>query len=409
LSNQELNISAKPFHVTSAHLQVIANLRIAILIPTYNNAATLGKVIQSLAAYQPHVIVVNDGSTDGTAQILDGFSDLQRVEYMPNKGKGIALREGFAYALRKGYDYVITMDADGQHFATDIPVFLEKLEEEKNALMIGARNLQQENMPGKNTFANKFSNFWFYVETGIKAPDTQSGYRLYPLYLMHDMRFWCTKYEFEIEVLVRCAWRGIKIDWVPIQVYYPPAEERVSHFRPLRDFSRISVLNTILVLITFLYIKPRNFFRFLIKGDNWKKMWHEQLLNKQESNWKKSLSIGLGIFMGIIPLWGFQMMIAILLSVLFRLNKVLVIIAANISIPPMIPLIIFGSFLTGRIWVGTDATGIIFSRNLTLEDVQNNILQYIYGSITLAVLAGLFAVLCSYVLLAVFRKKAVSH
>jgi glycosyltransferase involved in cell wall biosynthesis len=387
----------------------MAKLRIAILVPTYNNATTLGTVLDALTDYHPHVIVVNDGSTDGTAQLLDGFPGLHRVEYRQNKGKGIALREGFAYALKQGYDYVITMDADGQHFASDIAVFLDRLDEEKDALMIGARNLQQENMPGKNTFANKFSNFWFYVETGIKAPDTQSGYRLYPLYLMQDMRFWCTKYEFEIEVLVRCAWRGIKIDWVPIQVYYPPAAERVSHFRPLRDFSRISVLNTILVLITFLYIKPRDFFRFLIKGDNWKKMWHEQLLNKQESNWKKALSIGLGIFMGIIPLWGFQMMIAILLSVLFRLNKVLVIIAANISIPPMIPLIIFFSLQTGRMWVGKDATGIIFSRNLSMQDIHDNLVQYIYGSVTLAVLAGLFAVLCSYVLLMIFRKEKESY
>jgi len=378
---------------------------IAVLIPTYNNAATLGQVLQDVLSRTQHVIVVNDGSTDHTAQVLDQYPVVQRVEYVPNRGKGIALRRGFAYALQQGYTHVITMDADGQHFAADLQVFLNKLEEGGDAIIIGARNLQQENMPGRNTFANRFSNFWFYVETGLKAPDTQSGYRLYPLLRMERIRFWCTRYEFEVEVLVRSAWSGIKIDWVPVQVYYPPAEERVSHFRPFQDFSRISVLNTVLVLITFLYIKPRDFIRFILKRETWIWLWKEVLLNPRESNGKKALSIGFGVFMGIVPIWGFQMLVALLLASLLRLNKALVLIAANISIPPMIPLIIFGSFMMGRVWMGTDATFLVFSRDITQEAVQRNVLQYLYGSVTLAVIAGLTALLVTWVFLTIFRKK----
>jgi len=378
---------------------------IAVLIPTYNNAATLGQVLQDVLSYTPHVIVVNDGSTDGTTEVLDRFPAVQRVSYTPNRGKGIALRRGFKYALQQGYEYVITIDADGQHFAADLQVFLDKLQTEKDAILIGARNLQQENMPGKNSFANKFSNFWFLVETGIKAPDTQSGYRLYPLRLLEPIRFWCTRYEFEVEVLVRSAWRGIKIEWVPVQVYYPPPEERVSHFRPFRDFSRISVLNTVLVLITLLYIKPRNFIRFLFKKESWQWMWKEVLLNPRESNAKKAWSVGLGIFMGIVPIWGFQMLVALALAAYFRLNKALVLIAANISIPPMIPVIVFLSFLVGRVWIGNNATFLIFDKHITQQDVQQNILQYIYGSVTLAVAAGVVFGLVTYVLLAIFRKQ----
>jgi glycosyltransferase involved in cell wall biosynthesis len=378
---------------------------IAVLIPTYNNAATLGQVLQDVLSFTPHVIVVNDGSTDNTRQVLDGFPQVQQVSYAPNRGKGIALRRGFKYALQQGYEHVITMDADGQHFASDLQVFHERLQSGGDAIIIGARNLQQENMPGKNTFANRFSNFWFYVETGMKAPDTQSGYRLYPLRQIERTRFWCTRYEFEVEVLVRSAWRGIKIDWVPVQVYYPPAEERVSHFRPFQDFSRISVLNTVLVLITFLYIKPRDFVRFLLKKESWVWLWKEVLLNPDESNGKKALSIGLGIFMGIVPIWGFQMLVALLLATLLKLNKALVLIASNISIPPLIPLIIFGSFMMGRIWVGSDATFVLFNKNLTEEAMQQNVLQYLYGSVTLAVVAGLTALLVTYVLLTIFRKE----
>jgi glycosyltransferase involved in cell wall biosynthesis len=377
---------------------------IAILIPTYNNASTLGAVLQDVLRYSQHVIVVNDGSTDATAQVLDQYPLVQRVEYRPNCGKGIALRRGFSYASQQGYRYVITIDADGQHFASDIPLFLEKLQTEKEAIVIGARNLQQENMPGKNSFANRFSNFWFYVETGLKGPDTQSGYRLYPLFLLNKIGFWCSKYEFEVEVLVRSAWRGVKIDWVPVQVYYPPAEERVSHFRPFRDFSRISVLNTVLVTIAFLYIKPRDLIRYLMRRESWKEIWNDHLLSPGESNAKKSLSIGFGVFMGIVPIWGFQMIVALILAALFRLNKVLVIIAANISIPPMIPVIIFGSFLMGGIWMGEGSSTLLFSKQITLETVQQNVLQYLYGSVTLAVVAGLAATLIAFVLLAIFRR-----
>jgi glycosyltransferase involved in cell wall biosynthesis len=380
-------------------------LNIAVLIPTYNNAGTLAQVLQDVLSYTPHVIVVNDGSTDHTLEVLDQFPEVQRVTYTNNRGKGIALRRGFTYARQQGYEYVITMDADGQHFASDLQAFHQRLQENGDAIIIGARNLQQENMPGKNSFANKFSNFWFYVETGMKAPDTQSGYRMYPLQQIAPIRFWCPRYEFEVEVLVRSAWKGIKIDWVPVKVYYPPAEERVSHFRPFQDFSRISVLNTVLVLITFLYIKPRDFIRFMLKKESWVWLWKEVVLNPHESNGKKALSIGLGIFMGIVPIWGFQMLVALLLATLLKLNKALVLIAANISIPPMIPLIIFGSFQMGRVWAGTDATFMIFNKNLTTEAMKQNVLQYLYGSVTLAVVAGLSALLVSYVLLAIFRKE----
>ena len=381
---------------------------VCVLIPTYNNAATLGQVLQDVLAVTPHVIVVNDGATDHTAEVLEQFPMVSVLAYQPNCGKGVALRRGFRFALEQGYDYAITMDADGQHYASDIAVFMEKLETAKPTIFIGARNLQQENMPGKNTFANKFSNFWFYVMTGLKGPDTQSGFRLYPLYAMRNMRFICTKYEFEIEVLVKSSWKGMQINWVPIQVYYPPAEERVSHFRPFRDFSRITVLNTVFVIMAFVYIHPRNFIRFLFSKGGFKQLLREHLFNPEETTRRKALSIGFGVFMGIVPIWGFQMLTAVVLAAFFRLNKALVLIAANISIPPVIPVIVYLSFLMGRFYVAEDATWLIFSKDLSMESMKQNIFQYITGSITLAVVAGVLAGLVTYVLLAIFRKKRIA-
>lgn len=221
-----------------------------VIIPTYNNAATLGGVIRSVAAYTPHILVVNDGSTDQTQAIIDSFPFLKYIGYEKNRGKGWALRKAFAYARELGYRYAITMDSDGQHFAADIPAFMERVRETPDALIVGARNMDQASVPGKSSFGHAFSNFWFRLETGIPCPDTQSGFRLYPIARYERTLFFTRKYEFEIEVLVRSAWKDIPIVWIPVKVYYPPKTERVSHFRPFRDFTRISLLNSVLVILT---------------------------------------------------------------------------------------------------------------------------------------------------------------
>ncbi len=238
---------------------------VCVVVPTYNNAGTLPGVLQNILKVTSRVVVVNDGSTDNTAEILRGFANVDVVSYAKNQGKGYALRRGFRRAIELGYDYAITIDSDGQHYAEDLPVFLQKLESHPNAIIIGARNMDQASVPGKSSFGNKFSNFWFWIETGIKRNDTQSGYRLYPVKAMQGINFVTNKFEFEIEVLVRSAWAGIEVIEVPVKVFYPEKEKRITHFRPFRDFTRISVLNTVLVAIAFLYIKPRDFIRSIKK------------------------------------------------------------------------------------------------------------------------------------------------
>ena len=133
------------------------SLKACVIIPTYNNAFTLAGVVADVAAYTDNIIVVNDGSTDNTGSVLASLHGLTKVSYSKNKGKGWALRQGFKTALELGYQYAITIDSDGQHFAKDLPIFIEKLETSGPAIIMGARNLNEENMPGKNSFGNKFS------------------------------------------------------------------------------------------------------------------------------------------------------------------------------------------------------------------------------------------------------------
>jgi len=376
-------------------------LKVCVLIPSYNNDRTLADVINRVSLHTSNIIVVNDGSTDTTAKILDGYqSSIEVVTHPKNQGKGCALRNGFKRALELGYDYAITIDSDGQHFPEDLPKLISRLNDEPNALIIGARNMSQDDVPGGSSFGNRFSNFWFKVETGISLPDTQSGYRVYPIKELSKLKFYCTKFEYEIEVPVRASWRGIPIISEPVQITYDQGEDRVSHFRPYKDFFRISVLNTILCFIAFAYIKPRDFFKNL----TWKNI--KAFLDiKGEGNFKLAASIGFGVFMGIVPIWGYQMIVALALAYLLKLHKPFVIVAANISIPPMIPLIIFGSIGTGAIAMGLPFADLSFSDGFGLDSITNNLLQYVVGSFVLALVSGLLSGSFSYLLLLVFRRK----
>jgi glycosyltransferase involved in cell wall biosynthesis len=258
-------LSPKHYQQMTDNRTRFEKLKVCVIIPTYNNASTLSQVLTDVSAYTNQIILVNDGSTDETENIAMRFLQVHFISYSGNKGKGTALRRAFKAAIDKGYDYAITMDSDGQHFAKDLPQFLDKIETSPGTLIIGARNMNQDAVPGKSSFGYKFSNFWFKVETGIDCPDTQSGFRLYPLQRIKNLNLVTWKYELEIEVLVKAAWRGVPIASVPISVYYAPKETRVSHFRPFVDFTRISILNTFLVIIAFVYIKPRDFLRTMFK------------------------------------------------------------------------------------------------------------------------------------------------
>jgi glycosyltransferase involved in cell wall biosynthesis len=394
----------RPIKMEPLH-HIFERLKVCILVPTFNNAKTLANLLSDLQGFDAHIIVVNDGSTDDTEKILSGFPRIHSVSYSPNRGKGYALRKGFSSAVGLGYDYVISIDSDGQHFAKDVPSFLDVLDKNPGSLIIGARNMDQSSVPGKSSFGHRFSNFWFRVETGIELPDTQSGFRLYPVARLRTMNFLTNRFEFEIEVIVRAAWKGIPVIPVPVSVYYAPPEERISHFRPFTDFTRISILNTFLVFISFIYIKPRDLLRRLFLKRKWKEVFIDELFDPAQSNLRKSTSVGFGIFMGIIPIWGFQLIVAVFLAVLLKLNKGLVILFANISIPPMIPVIIYASYRFGAFWMTDPVYPVSLAKSMSLSAIRYNFKQYLLGSISLAVTAGLVAGLISFILLKLFSKK----
>lgn len=236
---------------------------ICVIIPTYNNAGTIVDVVSRAQAQCHDVIVVCDGCTDDTLERIKSLEKQPRVVVLPeNKGKGRALKEGFKAALEAGFAYAITLDADLQHFPEDIPLFLEANRKHPGALIVGERKgLEGVERSKGSSFANRFSNLWFFLQTFHPLKDTQTGYRLYPLKKMRGLSLLTSRYEAELELLVFAAWNGVEIVSLGVNVFYPPKEERVSHFRPVRDFLRISVLNVVLCALALLYGLPR----FLIR------------------------------------------------------------------------------------------------------------------------------------------------
>jgi glycosyltransferase involved in cell wall biosynthesis len=372
-----------------------------VIIPTFNNGSTLKEVLTGVMDVCGNVIVVNDGSSDNTFDLLNQFDGIEVITHNKNRGKGAALNSGFRKAYDLGYKYAITIDSDGQHYPQEINLLCDSSRKEPDTLCIGARDFKSDNMPGKNSFANRFSNFWFKLETGITLEDTQSGFRLYPLERLKGIRTLSGRYEFELEIIVRAAWRNVAVRNIPVSVYYPPKEIRISHFKPFKDFTRISILNTVLVFIALLWWWPLKFIKWFSR-ENIRNFIKKHITESKESNLHIAKSVGLGLFFGISPLWGYQMIAAVAAAHLLKLNKVIVLVASNISIPPMIPFILYGSFAAGAFILGEPISFI--PSQLNLNSISDSLVQYLTGSIAFAAVAGITGMIVSYILLTVFRK-----
>ncbi len=191
---------------------------ICVVIPTYNNVGTIADVVSRTLLQCDDVIVVSDGCTDGTLEVLQDIEGITLVSYSKNAGKGTALKLGFQKALAMGFSYAITLDADGQHYPEDIPLLLQANIEHPGSLIVGQRKgLEQKERSGASKFANSFSNFWFTLQTGCRLKDTQTGYRLYPLKKLYGLSLLTSRYEAELELMVFASWHGVKLFSTPVQ------------------------------------------------------------------------------------------------------------------------------------------------------------------------------------------------
>lgn len=238
----------------------------AILIPAYNAAQTIKAVINSVQPYFNRIIVVNDGSEDNTGKIaLDAGSEV--LEHAWNRGKGAALRTGFDYLLRDNCKWIMTMDADGQHNAADIPNLVNlmnnqnKKEKKYNTIpwgiIIGSRFTSHNKIPSYRYYPNKVGKIILTKITGKDLKDTQSGFRIYRSELLKHLSLKSNRFELETEIIFKTIKMGYGIHFVPIQVIYPENERQKTNFRPIVDTYRISIMVLLKMII------PK-FIKFLI-------------------------------------------------------------------------------------------------------------------------------------------------
>ena len=216
-----------------------------VVIAVYDHAGTVGDVVRGALEHASTVLVCDDGSNDGSGDVAQSAGAVV-LRHPRNLGKGAALRSLLAAAKERGFRYAISMDADGQHLPADLPILSEATLEHPGALVLGTRGLVEAGAPPSSEFGRKFSNFWVWFESGVRVPDSQSGFRAYPLPEAVEFKAWGTRYEFECDMLLRAGWAGIPVRAVPIRVIYPA--NRITHFRLFVDNVRIVALNTVTCL-----------------------------------------------------------------------------------------------------------------------------------------------------------------
>jgi len=207
-------------------------------VPALDCAATIASVVEGARQHVAAVLVIDDGSTDGTGEAARAAgADVLRHER--RRGKGAALSIGLSWAHRNGFTHVIAIDGDGQHLSEEIPAMLRASQEDPLALVLGERRRDEHDISPMKLFGNRFANRWVEIASGAAFDDTQSGFRVYPVAATRALGAYASHYGFETEVLIRAVNAGMPVRCVPVRVYYPPADTRISYYRPWVDTIRI--------------------------------------------------------------------------------------------------------------------------------------------------------------------------
>jgi glycosyltransferase involved in cell wall biosynthesis len=203
----------------------------AAVIPCFNEAATIGALVRVVRSFQLTVIVVDDGSTDGTANEAAG-AGAAIVHHSRNCGKGAALQSGFEHARSRGFTWALTLDGDGQHHPADIPGLVTRAEESGAALVVGNRLVAAEALPWLRRRVNQWMSRQLSRFAGMPLPDSQCGLRLVNLEAWSGLRFRTQHFEFESELLIEFVRAGLQVEFVPVRVIYHSGH---SHIRPIVD------------------------------------------------------------------------------------------------------------------------------------------------------------------------------
>ena len=219
------------------------------VIPVYNNFPVIEDVVYRVLRIIDNVLIVDDGSTDADLPEVFKLLPVEVIRHDHNRGKGAALCSALKILKERNVDYMITIDGDGQHYPEDIAGIIDFLGENNDpVLLAGVRDLNHPAVPGVSRWGRAFSNFFIKLETGVNVLDSQCGVRAYPVNAVSEMDLTARRYDLETEILLECAWSGMKIVNFPVNVYYPQNYERISHYRKIHDTCRIINVHVRLLL-----------------------------------------------------------------------------------------------------------------------------------------------------------------
>jgi glycosyltransferase involved in cell wall biosynthesis len=329
--------------------------KVLVVIPVYNHIETVHDVAVRSLKHSLDVLVVDDGSQDDVASVVSDL-DVAVIRHDSNKGKGRAILTAAQYAAENNKTHIITLDADGQHYPEQIPDFFKVINDHPDAITMGVRDFTSSNAPLSSRFGREFGNFWVRIQTGVKVRDIQSGFRAYPVFVLQHLKYIFDTYAFEDEVIVRALWAGVSVKEMPVKVYYPRADERVSHFQKFKDNVKLTVLNTYLTIRS---LVPWPHRQIQFKNRAFYTISHplkivKELLASQHRPSRLALAGALGVFLGTLPLIACHTLAIIYAASMLRLNKIMAIATSQICMPPVVPALCieigyflrFGKFLT---------------------------------------------------------------
>ena len=373
-------------------------LKILLVIPTFNNEKTIRDVAKRAISTQLPVLVVIDGSTDSTVEMIQGIG-VDSIAFPQNRGKGAAIIAGADWASAKGYTHIITIDADGQHDPSEVTKFYEPMEKDPLCITVGNRQFK-ENVPFSSRFGRKFSNMWLWITSGHTLSDSQSGFRAYPVEVLRKVKCVSRRYDFEVEILVRGTWAGVALKNVDVSVHYSEETRNGSHFDPFRDNMRISKLYARLFIRNYTPFPHKKIFNTdkkkitpLHPVKAIKIFLSERLLPKEIA-----YASMLGVFMGALPLIACHSIAIFFVSSKLRLNRVVALAASNLCMPPFVPAmeielghyIRHGKYLTE------------FTVQTLAYEADQRLLEYLIGSLLIGPVLAVFIGGVAYMLSSAF-------
>jgi glycosyltransferase involved in cell wall biosynthesis len=373
-------------------------------VPVFNNRNTVREVVARCREIVPRVVVVDDGSTDANLLELLADLDVTVLCHTANQGKGRAILTASRYVEKQGGEYMITIDADGQHLPKDIHKFLPLIHANIPGIVIGCRDFNTENVPASSRFGRSFANFWLLVETGKIVDDCQSGFRAYPVRHLNQMVFTGKHYDFEAEVLAKAAWSGLTLETVDIHVVYPKPDERVSSFKPFLDNLRLTGIHSLLVARRLLPIghtklveqPPKVNISLLRHPGKVVRM----LLQENATPEGLALAAAVGMFLAVLPILFAHSLVILYASMRLGLNKIVALNIQHLAAPPFVPALCIevGYYMRHGRWLTDLSFATVF------QQFSSRLFEWFLGSLVIAPLAALLAGGVMYVTATAIKK-----